>query len=245
MNSRYFLVAFIVSLSWSASGSAAPRATSSDEAELRKATQQLLDAVGTGNAAVWDGYLHGDFKHVDESGEVRTRAQLLNELAPLPPGLIGSITIATFQLERFGSAAIAIHEDHESLSYHGQQLETRYRTTDTWLSTRAGWKLIAEHTTVLLQDPPAMTLSAQQLCAYNGTYTLTAGIAVQIECSDGALRAMRAGREPVVYLAELPDLFFAAGSPRTRRIFLRDGQGIITGFADRREGNDIRWTKVR
>lgn len=90
-----------------------------------------------------------------------------------------------------------------------------------------------------------MTLTSAQLCAYNGTYALTSDIAVRIECTGGGLRALREGREPVTHLPELPDLFFVAGSPRGRRIFLRDDQGTITGFADRREGRDIRWAKAR
>jgi hypothetical protein len=38
-------------------------------------------------------------------------------------------------------------------------------------------------------------------------------------------------------------VFFAAGQPRTRRIFVRDAAGRIVGFVDRREGEDVRWTK--
>jgi hypothetical protein len=44
---------------------------------------------------------------------------------------------------------------------------------------------------------------------------------------------------------EVADVLFAPGSPRTRRIFLRDEQRAITGFVDRREGIDVRWTKVK
>ena len=40
-------------------------------------------------------------------------------------------------------------------------------------------------------------------------------------------------------------MFFVRGRPRTRRIFIRDEDGAITGFVDRREGIDIRWTKVK
>jgi hypothetical protein len=43
--------------------------------------------------------------------------------------------------------------------------------------------------------------------------------------------------------AEGPDVFFVAGQPRTRRIFVRDAQGKVVGFVDRREGEDIRWNK--
>jgi hypothetical protein len=41
------------------------------------------------------------------------------------------------------------------------------------------------------------------------------------------------------------DVFFVAGQPRPRRIFTRDTAGAITGFVDRREGEDVRWQKSR
>ena len=43
----------------------------------------------------------------------------------------------------------------------------------------------------------------------------------------------------------LRDVFFVPGQPRTRRIFTRDAQGRVDGFVDRREGEDIRWTRER
>jgi len=58
------------------------------------------------------------------------------------------------------------------------------------------------------------------------------------------LRFERAGRPPVTYRPEVLDVFFAPGQPRTRRIFQRDGSGLVTGFADRREGEDVRWRRT-
>jgi hypothetical protein len=43
---------------------------------------------------------------------------------------------------------------------------------------------------------------------------------------------------------EAPDVLFVPGQPRERRIFQRDGVGQITGFIERREGEDIPWKRV-
>jgi hypothetical protein len=48
----------------------------------------------------------------------------------------------------------------------------------------------------------------------------------------------------VTYLPEVRDLFFAAGQPRSRRIFMRDTAGNVVGFGDRREGEDVRWQRT-
>ena len=44
--------------------------------------------------------------------------------------------------------------------------------------------------------------------------------------------------------AEASDLFFVAGKPRSRKVFYRDTAGTVTGFGDRREGQDIVWRRV-
>jgi len=73
----------------------------------------------------------------------------------------------------------------------------------------------------------------------NGTYKLTDEIR-----TDAGLQSERTGRKPVTQKAEVLDVFFEPGQPRTRRIFQRNERGEITGFVDRREGHDITWTKI-
>ena len=215
------------------------------EADLRRLTQEQLDAIAPGRVEVWRRNLHDNFMHVDENNTVRNKTEILAELTPLPKGLEGKLEIAKFQVKLTGDVAIATHEDLEHLDYHGQMLVSRWRSTDTWIKTPDGWKLLAEQTMALLEDPPAMKMASQNLCAYNGTYKLTAEIKETIRCADGKLLATRTGRPEVAYQAEVTDVFFAPGKPRTRRIFVRDATGAITGFADRREGIDVRWTKVK
>ena len=215
------------------------------EIDLRRLTQEQLDAIAPGHADVWRHNLHENFTHVDENNTVRSKDEILKELTPLPPGLVGKLQISKFQVKVTGNVAIATHEDLENLDYHGQKLVSRWRSTDTWLKTPAGWKLLAQQIMALLEDPPAMQMAGKDLCSYTGNYRLTAEISESIHCSDGKLLGIRTGRPEVAYLAEVRDVFFAPGRPRTRRIFLRDAAGEITGFVDRREGIDVRWTKVR
>jgi hypothetical protein len=175
---------------------------------------------------------------------VRNKTELLAELTPLPKGLIGRLQITKFQVKQNGDVAIATHEDLEHLDYHGQMIVSRWRSTDTWVKTPEGWKLIAEQTMAILEDPPAIQLSNKKACAYAGTYRLTAEITDTLRCSDGKLFSTRTGRPEVAYEAEVADVFFAKGRPRTRRIFQRDEAGAIIGFVDRREGIDVKWVKV-
>ena len=239
---RSWLLVFAVLVS-ATFGVAHAAAQSSAEAELRRIVQEMLDAVAPGNADVWKRYLHERVLRVDETGAVQTKEDLLKEFSPLPPGLVGSIAVDTFKIETHGDVAVLAYETQEHLDYHGQILRSRFRVSDTWLKTGQGWQLLAEQVAAVLKDPPAIKLTQQQLCEYSGTYSLTAEIKASIRCTPDGLAAERSGRSPAQYLAEVQDVFFVAGQPRTRRIFVRDAQDKVVGFVDRREGEDVRWTR--
>jgi len=217
---------------------------SAAESELRKAVQEMLDAIAPGNADVWKRYLDERVVLVDENGVVRTKSEMLAEFSPLPPGLVGHLALDKFKMEQHGDVAVLAYEAQEHLDYHGQTLQSRYRINDTWLKTRQGWHLLSEQVAAVLKDPPSIKLTQEQLCEYGGTYSLTAEIKTTISCSADGLTAQRSGRKPSQYLAEVKDVFFVAGQPRTRRIFARDAQGKVVAFVDRREGEDIRWNRT-
>jgi hypothetical protein len=183
--------------------------------------------------------------YLDENGKLIDKESLLEELTPLPAGLVGRIEVDRFEMKRYGDTAVAAGEIQEYLDYHGQPLRTRFRFLDTWRRTPEGWRLAARHTSAVLKDPPAIALAAAELCAYAGEYRLTPQIVTTIRCTEKGLTSERSGRPAVTYLPEVRDVFFVPGQPRTRRIFLRDPAGKIAGFGDRREGEDVRWRKVQ
>ncbi|HEX2061205.1 MAG TPA: nuclear transport factor 2 family protein [Thermoanaerobaculia bacterium] len=214
------------------------------EAELERMTNELLDAIAPGDVAVWKRYAHDRLVFVTEDNRVLTKAALLEEMKPLPKGLVGKLEVSSFQAEVHGNVAVTTYIADEWLDYYGQIIENDFRISDTWLKTGAGWRLIASQILAVLFDPPSIALPRETLCEYNGTYRLTPEIVTKIACTDGGLSAERTGRRPVTMKAEVRDVFFEPGRPRSRRIFLRDEKGAVIAFVDRREGLDVRWTRV-
>jgi Domain of unknown function (DUF4440) len=217
----------------------------SPEVELKRITNELLDAIAPGKVDVWKRYAHERLLYVSENNLVLTKAQLLEEMQPLPKGLVGNLDVGAFKAELHGNVAVTTYIAEERLDYHGQVIENEFRTTDTWLKTEAGWRLIASQVLAVLEDPPAIALSRDELCAYGGTYRLTPEILTKVTCTDDGLSSERTGRKAVTMKAEVRDVFFTPGQPRSRRIFLRDEKSAVTAFVDRREGLDIRWVKVQ
>jgi ketosteroid isomerase-like protein len=210
---------------------------------LRRQTQELLDAIGTGSAAVWDRYLDPDVRYVDEGGKVSTKKGMVEDIQPLPAGVSGTIRVTDFDVAVHGNVAIATYVDDENEDYHGHKLHCQYRTTDTWKKTADGWRLVAGQVLALRTDPPPVPLSAALRKEYCGRYALTPEIAYEVRCNGDALEGQQTGRKPEELRAEAPDVLFVPGRPRYRYVFLRDGGGRITGLAQRREAWDLIWKR--
>jgi hypothetical protein len=220
------------------------RGPANAEAVLRAQTQELLDAIAAGNAAVWDRYVDPRILYVSEAGEVETKAQLLAELKPLPAGISGKIALGRFEVRQHGDTAVVLHVDEEDENYFGHPIHAQYLTTATWRLGPDGWKLIATQVIATLIDPPAVALPAVQLDEHAGTYQLTEAIRFTIRRDGDRLIGERTGRPAQELRAEARDVLFVPGQPRSRKIFQRDAGGRITGFADRREARDVVWTRL-
>lgn len=226
-----------------------PLQSSSQPAEdvtevLRRQTQEMVDAISAGKAAVWDRYLDDKAVYTAEDGSVSTKAQMVEQVKPLPEGVSGNLKVIDFKATVHGTAAVTNYVIDEDEVYHGHKLHCQYRTTDTWLKTPAGWRLIAAQVLALRTDPPAVQLTPQQMEQYAGRYALTPEITYEIRLKDGALEGQQTGRKAEPLRAEAADVLFVPGKPRYRKIFHRGSDGHVTGFAERREAWDLEWKRM-
>jgi hypothetical protein len=222
---------------------AAP-AAESVSAILQRQTQELFDAIPAGRSAVWARYLDDNVRYTDEAGQISSKADLIGQMKPFPKEITGTIQVTDFVVKMHGPVAVATHLDDEHETYYGHQLHCQYRTTDTWLKTEAGWRLIAGQVLALRTDPPAAAVTARQMKEYAGRYALTPSKIYEIRAKDEALEGQETGRAPEVVRAEAPDVLFVPGKPRYRKVFLWDASGRITGFAERREAWDLVWKRL-
>ena len=212
--------------------------------ELRRKSQELLDAITRGDASVWDRALDPAAIYVDESGKVNTKKDMVESVQPLPAGVSGVIRVTDFRAEVHGDVAVTTEIDDEHETYHGHSLHCQYRTTNTWRRTKEGWRLVAGQVLALRTDPPVVSLPAEKLAEYCGRYALAPELSYEIRCKGGALEGQQSGRKPEELRAEAPDVLFVPGKPRYRYVFTRDAAGKVTGFAQRREAWDLVWKKA-
>jgi len=213
------------------------------EEMLQANTQAMMDAVATGNTAVWDRLLDARVTYVDENGSVLDRKALVDGMKPLPAGVSGTIRVTDFHATVHGDVALTTYVDDEHETFHGHELHCQYRTTDTWQRTAGGWRLVGGQVLALRTDPPALEVDPDDLEEYAGRYTLAPDVSYEIRLTDHGLEGQQAGKKPEPLKVEAGDVLFVPGSPRYRKVFLRDDDADITGFADRREAWDLVFTK--
>jgi hypothetical protein len=219
-------------------------ACAADEASLHRKDQTLLDAIAPGNRKAWEQALTPDAVYVDENGAIMQRDAFLAALVPLPANVSGRLAITDYKVRFNGDTALVIHRDDERENYHGVALRADYLMTETWLCRDAQWKLAMVHAYVEAKDPPSVTVSARVLHDYEGRYSAAPDLSVNIRLIGNHLIMERTDRPPLPLVAETDSVMFIPGQPRDKRIFTRDANGKVTGFIDRREGEDIIWKRV-
>ncbi len=230
-----------------AGGCVAGRASAAPDtsAVLERQTQALMDAITNGTPKVWQDLLDDKVVTTDENGVVANKAESVKQVTPLPKNISGTIVITDWHATIDGPVAIATFVDDEHENYHGQHLHALYRATATWISRPSGWKLLAMQVMALQQDPPAVLLPLKALDEYVGRYSAAPDVLYTISRDGNRLMASTNGGKPVPLLAELTDVLFVAGQPRTRKIVVRDAAGHVTGILSRREERDVVFRRLR
>lgn len=212
--------------------------------ELVRRTQQLLDAFAPGDKAPWQLYLAADAMLFDEMGRSMDKPAFLAQLQALPEGYSGSIELRNPAARFIGCAAILSYDADETETIFGQEVHARYHMTDTWAYRHARWQMIASQTLRYYEDPAVGTVPESLLEDYVGTYELTPGNTKTITLRDGRLYVQRGNGQPAELHAESADLFFRSGI-EGRYLFQRNDAGRVSVLIDRRNNEDLRWTRIR
>jgi len=95
------------------------------QALLQRQTQELMDAVAAGDRGPWTRYLHDQVIYAAEDGSTKTKAQLLDELRPLPKNVWGKLRVTKFRAVVHASIAVTNYVAEEDEGYFGQTIHAR------------------------------------------------------------------------------------------------------------------------
>lgn len=214
--------------------------------QLKRAMQELLDAVAPGDVAVWQKYLAEGCIYTDEEGNVRTKEELLKELKPLPKGYVGTIKMGEPKVFVQDNVIVMSHRDREELELYGQKIVTWFHSTDTWARQKDGqWRLAAAHVVAIPNERKPIAVSPNKLDEYVGQYQLAADVIYTVTREGDKLFGQRTGRAKEELLGLCADTFYRRGVWRGEKVFERDARGKVVRMLDRRENNDLVWERLK
>jgi hypothetical protein len=203
----------------------------------------MFDAVASGNQAPWKQNFAEDAIYFDEKGRSMDKAALVADVTPLPAGYSGTIQLANPHSFMHQDTAILSFDLNETEQIFGQNLTARYHETDTWMYRDGNWQIVAGQVLRYYEDPKAGTVDPVRLQDFVGKYQLAPDVLMTVTSEDGKLYAQRGSGQRVLLIPESPDLFFRAGV-EGRRLFRRNAQGKVDAMLDRRNNEDVVWTKM-
>jgi ketosteroid isomerase-like protein len=227
-------------LAWSSSVKQAPIT----QEELVRRTQELFDSVAPGNAAPFKKYFAEDAVFFDEKGRSMDKAALVKDIQPMPKGYSGTIKVVRPKSHIEGDVAILSYDLDETETIFGQNLTARYHETDTWVRRGGQWQIVAGQVLRYYEDPAVGKADTSKFPNYIGTYQLGPERTMTVTAEDGHLYATRNGRPREELIPEASDIFFRKGV-EGRVLFGQDDGGKVDKLIDRRNNEDVVWTKVK
>jgi hypothetical protein len=210
--------------------------------EIVRRTQQMFDAVASGNKQPWQETFSDDAMYFDEKGRSMDKKALVADVEPLPKGYSGTITVKNSKFRIEGNTAIHSYDTDETETIFGQELHARYHATDTWMYRNGRWQIVAGQVLRYYEDPAVGQVDAQRLKSYVGTYELAPGEQALVTLEGGKLFLQRGSRPKAELLPEACDVFFRRGV-EGRRVF-HYINGKVDAMIDRRNNEDVVWKRV-
>jgi len=243
MKFKFFVALFLAATSAVAWRNVADESTIT-QAELVRRSQELFDAVAPGNAEPFKQYFADDAMFLDEKGRNMDKAALVKDIQPMPKGYSGTIKLVRPKSHIEGNVAILSYDLDETETIFGQSMTARYHETDTWMRRGGKWQIVAGQVLRYYEDPAVGKADTSKFPSYLGTYKLGPERTMTITAEDGHLYATRNGKPREELIPEASDIFFRKGV-EGRTLFGHGDDGKVITLIDRRNNEDVLWTKAK
>ena len=229
-----------------AAGSARPieaQVTAADSTFFVRVTQQMLDAVTSGDTTVWARYLAPEWVETDEEGRYISRTDQLAAMHPLPAGQHGSLTLDRWKFMAEGGTVVMTYDADEVHDFYGQRLITVFHSTDTWVKRRGRWRQIATQQTALPRPVTGEPTPSAEVAADTGTYVLPPVLRMQVAADDSGLTVARGGAAPQ-RLYQLTRGIFIRHGMRGFWVFEPGADGRVARLVWWRDNNRVAFDRI-
>lgn len=241
---KAFLVAFLLTATAGVAWLVFAAEPTISQDELIRRSQELFDAVAPGNQEPFKKYFADDAMFFDEKGRAMDKAALVKDIQPMPKGYSGTIKLVRPKSHIEGNVAILSYDLEETETIFDQNMTARYHETDTWMRRGGKWQIVAGQVLRYYEDPAVGKADSSKFPSYVGTYKLGPERTMTITTQDGHLYATRNGHPREELIPEASDIFFRK-SIEGRTLFGHSDDGKVTTLIDRRNNEDVVWTKAK
>lgn len=211
---------------------------------LLQTTQALVDALPTGNKAIWEKSLTDNAIIVDEFGRVTSKVETVASLHPFPKGFSGSIELRNARVEQYGDTAVLLVEEYERETVFDQKLVVRYQSVLTFVKQSGTWKVVGYTDVTIPTAPPKLDVAGLALGDYDGTYSYGPGRSWKLSSDHGVLSYTTHAGGPANVLEPIAkDVFMGSDDERNLLVFRRNEHGAVGELIERRKFNDLRLMK--
>jgi hypothetical protein len=212
--------------------------------DLVRRTQEIMDAVSSGDRKPFEKYFAADSMIFDEKGRSMDKKAFVDDQSPMPPGYSGAIMVVKPQSRILGDTVVLTYDLDETETIFGQDLKARYHTTDTWVRRNGEWQIVAEQVLRYYEDPTPGKPDLKRYADYVGTYELTPETTLSVSAEGADLFSQRGAGAKNLLIPEASDIFFLKGV-EGRRLFRRDERGRVDALINRRNNEDVVWRKTK
>jgi hypothetical protein len=227
-------------------GNTKTSASSKTEQELRRVTQELLDAQLRGDKSVLERYLAANYIETNGNGKVSTRAQELENAQVSPAGYHASLDFEDVQVQEYGNTAVMNYKAKYGSDRNGQRITNLYRVTNVYIKQDGKWQLIAQHQSSMPADKLIAKVDPAIYDAYIGQYELTSNHFLTLTREgDKLIGQTTTGKTKLDFLPENETTFFLKGT-RDQIIFIKDEKGQVTHINHRlSDGQVVQEKKIK
>jgi hypothetical protein len=208
-------------------------------------TQQLVNGIAAGDTTAWNLYLDDSCMITSENGSVKTKQEFIKGIG-VPPSYYKVSETLVDPVFRFHTNVIVFcYTADLLLEAFGQKRLTEICQTDTWSKKNNHWYLISSAALDKPNFPEVQKVIAPIINEITGVYQINETLGYRVFKDSAKLYIQRFGGKKNELICESDYVFYLAGSPLLRYVFVHDNDNKIIQLKVNRSGKGFVFNKIQ
>jgi len=217
----------------------------SDKDSILFYTQQLVNGIAAGDTTAWNLYLDDSCMITSENGSVKTKQEFIKGIGVPPSYYKVSETIVDPVFRFHANVIVFCYTADLLLEAFGQKRLTEICQTDTWSKKNSHWYLISSAALDKPNFPEVQKVIAPIINEITGVYQINETLGYRVSKDSAKLYIQRFGGKKNELICESDYVFYLAGSPLLRYVFVHDNDNKIIQLKVNRSGKGFVFNKIQ